>query len=378
METTLVKQEAYSGEKRLYMPMELSSKKWVLLFGTGGCKTRQVTVAAGDAGALQAHIEAMKRKFGLPPEAPVVSCYEAGRDGFWIHHLLLSIGVENHVVPSTLIPVDQRAKRAKTDPIDVRKLMTALVRFCCGDVEDWSEVRVPTQQEEDERRLHRERDRLKKERTALGNSIGSLLATYGVRIELNAKFEQNLQEVRRWNGEPLPPHLMSEVTRSWQRRELVSQQLHALEQEQCRRLADVSDEQTANMRTLMQLRSLGVQTPWVLCTEIFNWRQIANRRQLGALAGLTPTPYNSGDSEREQGISKAGNRRVRRAAVELAWSWLRLQPDSELTKWFQKRFATGKRTRRIGIVAVARKLLVALWRYLNDGVIPAGAGLKTA
>lgn len=379
METTRVNQEAYRSEKRLYMSMELSSNKWVLLFGTGGCKTRQVIVAAGDSAAVQAQIEAMKRKFGLPPDAAVVSCYEAGRDGFWIHRWLLSLGIENHVLNPSSIEVAQRAKRVKTDGVDVKKLMAVVVRYCCGDLDGWCEVRVPTVQQEDERRLHRERERLMKERTALGNRIGSLLTTQGVRVELDAKFEQRLQQVRGWDGEPLPTQLAAELVRTWQRRELVCHQIDEIERQQHLRLRDASDEPTQEMRTLMRLRSLGVQTPWVLCTEIFNWRDIANRRQIGALAGLTPTPYSSGSSEREQGIGKDGNRRVRTSAIELAWSWVRLQPESELTKWFKRRFASGsKRTRRIGIVALARKLLVALWRYLHDGVVPAGATFKPA
>ncbi|MEO5671553.1 MAG: IS110 family transposase [Ramlibacter sp.] len=378
METTRASQ-AYSGAAKLYMAMELSNGKWVLLFATGGCsKQRQARIGAGDRAGVVAQIALAKDKLGLPPEAPVFSCYEAGRDGFWIHRWLLSIAVHNRVVDSASIEVQQRAKRVKTDGVDVTKLMKLLVRACEGEADVWHEVRVPSEQDEDHRRLHRERERLMKERTALGNRIGSLLATQGLRLELTKRFEQQLQELRGWNGEALPAQLAAEIMRMWQRRQLLGEQLRVLERQRSAELADTSNERTAPMRSLMRLRSLGLHTPWILCSEIFGWRQIANRRELGSLAGLTPTPYCSGDSQREQGISKAGNRRVRTATVELAWLWLRWQPASQLSQWYQRRFGnTGsKRSRRIGIVALARKLLVALWRFLHDGVVPAGAVFK--
>ena len=336
--------------------------------------------AAGDRQRLLQEVARAKAKFGLPADAAVMSCYEAGRDGFWIHRWLLSQGIDNRVIDSASIEVKQRAKRVKTDAVDLDKLMSLLLRVAAGERDAWHEVRVPTLEHEDRRRLHRERTRLLHERTALGNRVQSLLATQGVWLALKAGFEQALEHARCWDGAPLPGQLRAELKRQWQRRQLTDEQLQAIEQQQSQRLANprADDAGAARMRQLMRLRSLGPQSAWTLCAEVFDWREIGNRRQLGALAGFTPTPYDSGDSRREQGISKAGIARVRTTMIELSWLWLRWQSGSELSRWYMRRFGnTGsKRSRRIGIVALARKLLVALWRYLHDGVIPAGAQLK--
>lgn len=379
METTRVNDVAYRPIPRLYMALETSERSWVVLFSAGNTKLRLVKIAKGDRAELHKQIELARAKLGVLAEAPVVSCYEAGRDGFWIHRWLLSIGVRNTVIDSASIEVKQRGKRLKTDRVDVHKLMNLLLRFYWGERDAWREVRVPSAQQEDQRRLHRERERLLKERDAIGNRIGSLLATQGVRMELSPGFEAQIEQIRCWDGAPLGPQLSAELRRMWHRRQLIGEQIRAVEHQQREELARSQGIQ-AGMGQLMQLRSMGIQTPWVLCSEILGWRNIRNRRELGALAGLTPTPYSSGDSEREQGISKSGNRRVRKALVEVAWLWLRHQPASALSRWFEQRFgATGsKRSRRIGIVALARKLLVALWRFLHDGVVPEGARFKTA
>jgi transposase len=188
-----------------------------------------------------------------------------------------------------------------------------------------------------------------------------------------------LQAARCWNGQALPLQLVVEIERMWIRRQMTCEQLRALERKRCQDLVDPQNATAAPMRQLMRLRGVGLNTAWILCSEIFAWREIANRRQLGALAGMAPTPFNSGNSEREQGIGKDGNRRVRATMVEIAWTWLRWQPYSELAQWFHRRFGTGsKRSKRIGIVALARRLLVALWRYHHDGVMPGGATFKGA
>lgn len=375
METTRVTNEYSAAAAVLFMAMELSASRWVLLFSTGGMRTRRVSVAAGDLQRVQREIAAAKAKLGVGAGAPVVSCYEAGRDGFWIHRWLCNIGVDSRVVDSASIEVSQRAKRVKTDRVDVEKLLRLLVRAFGGERGVWRELRVPTVPEEDGRRLNRERGRLMKERTALGNRIGSLLATQGLRMLLAGNVEEKLAQLRCWDGQALPPHLAAEIVRMWQRCTLLQEQLKLLEDE---RRALLQGSQGEQVRQLMRLRAMGPQTAWLLSTEVFGWRQIRNRRQLAALAGLAPTPYSSGSSEREQGIC-GGSRWVRPPMVEIAWSWVRLQPGSELTQWFQRRFGgSSKRSRRIGIVALARRLLVALWRFLNDGVIPAGASLKTA
>ncbi|WP_332776044.1 IS110 family transposase [Polaromonas sp.] len=380
METTRVNEQGYTGLPTLLMALEICDSRWHVQFRcAGGTRERRKTVAAWDRQTLKGEIERAKARLGLPPQAPVLSCYEAGRDAFSIHRWLLSIGVDSRVVDSASIEVSQRAKRVKTDRVDLGKLMALLARVHSGELHVWHEVRVPSEEDEDRRRLHRERERLLKERTALGNRIGSLLATQGLRLALKPGFAQELQQLRRWDGQPLPAQLCAELLRMWQRRQLISQQVVQLERQRRSEILHGGDERSAAMRALMRLFAVGVDTAWLLDREILGWRQIANRRQLGALCGMTPTPYASGDSLREQGISGAGNRRVRTAAVELAWRWLRLQPDSDLAKWFMSRFGTGsKRIRRIGIVALARKLLVALWRYHQFGVIPAGARFKPA
>jgi transposase len=257
-----------------------------------------------------------------------------------------------------------------------------LLRWHGGEREVWHEVRVPTVEQEDERRLHRERERLKKEQTSASNRIGSLLVTQGIQLPLNKHFVQALQAVRCWDGTPLPAQLHAELVRQWERHELAGRHLAALHAQQRQRLghAAADDVMAQQMKQLMRLCSVGVQSAWTLSGEVFAWREIKNRRQLGALAGFTPTPYASGDSQREQGISKAGIAGVRTAMIELSWLWLRYQSDSALSRWYERRFgATGsKRSRRIGIVALARRLLVALWRYVHAGVIPEGAVLKAA
>jgi len=376
METTRVTDEYSAAAPRLYLALELSAAQWVLLFCAGGQRPRQVRIAAGDLQRLQREIALAKSKLQLPADAPVYSCYEAGREAFWIHRALIAMGVHNSVIDPASIEVSQRAKRVKTDRIDAEKLLKLLMRACNGDCEGWRVVRVPSVQQEDERHQHRERERLGKERTALRNRIGSLLVTQGIRLPRRRVLPAP-DQLRCWDGQPLPPHLAAEIERMRQRCKLLEEQLRAIEKQRLKALAsEPGREQT---RALMRLRAIGLQTSWILNAELFSWREIRNRGQLGALSGLAPTPFASGQLQREQGISGAGNRRVRTSMIEIAWSWLRLQPGSALAQWFQRRFGSGgKRSRRIGIVALARKLLVALWRYLHDGVVPAGATLKAA
>jgi transposase len=238
---------------------------------------------------------------------------------------------------------------------------------------------VPSVTEEDDRRLHRERGRLLKERTQHNNRLLGLLVAQGIRLKVTADFATQLDQVRLWDGRELPADLKAELLREWERYQMVNEQVLALEALQRERVADASGEALALVAQLMQLRGVGWQSAWNLVMEFFGWRTFANRRELAALAGLTPTPYDSGDRQREQGISKAGNRRVRAVMIELAWFWVRYQPQSDLSQWFARRYATGgPRMRRIGIVALARKLLIALWRYLETDLVPAGARLKPA
>lgn len=370
--------EIPAAGQTLYMALELSNRKWKLGFSDGN-KWRQRTITAGDQEAILLEIAGAKAKFGLEADAQVRSCYEAGREGFWLHRWLRSAGIENEVVDSASIEVKRRARQVKTDRVDVEKLVGLLLRYHGGERKALSIVHVPSVTEEDDRRLHRERGRLLKERTQHNNRLLGLLVAQGIRLKVKADFATQLDQVRLWDGRELPADLKAELLREWERYQMVNEQIQALEALQRERVADASGEALAFVEQLMQLRGVGWQSAWSLVMEFFGWRTFANRREVAALAGLTPTPHDSGDRQREQGISKAGNRRVRAVMIELAWFWVRYQPQSDLSQWFARRYANGgPRMRRIGIVALARKLLIALWRYLETDLVPAGAILKPA
>jgi transposase len=376
--TTVLHGKDNVNEVFLYMAMELSNKTWKLGF-SNGTKQRQVTIVAGDWLDLRAQIGRAKEKLKLPQECRVMSCYEAGRDGFWIHRALLEEGIENQVVDSSSIEVNRRSRRAKTDSVDVKGLLRLLMRYGQGERAVMSVVRVPSVDEEDHRRLHRERERLIKERGAHSARIKSLLVAHGLRLKIGADFLEQLASVESPGGYALGAELTAELQREYERYQLVHEQVKGLEAEQRARVADPQGRAMEQIAHLIKLKSVGHQSSWILVMEFFSWRAFRNRRQLASCAGLTPTPYASGDSEREQGISKAGNRRVRSLMIELSWLWLRYQPHSELSQWFERRFAQGgKRMRRIGIVALARKLLIALWCYVEEGVVPEGAVFKPA
>lgn len=366
-----------AAETRLYMAMELSERSWKLALSDGE-RRRQVTVAAGELGAVFEAMSRAKARFGLAEDAPVVSCYEAGRDGFWLHRRLTEAGVDNAVIDASSIEVSRRGRRAKTDRLDAAGLLERLMRWVRGERGVWSVVRVPSEEEEDARRLHRERERLKKERSAHRSRIRSLLVTQGVRLKRGRRFDEQLAEVLAREG-VLGRDLRAELGRERERLRLVEGQLRAVEAEQRERVRARCGRAEGQVAQLVELVALDVPSAWVFVMEFFGWREFRNRRELAALAGLTGTPYASGDSEREQGISKAGNRRVRAMLIQIAWLWLRYQPESALTQWYQQRFAHGgKRMRRIGIVALARRVLIALWRYLEHGEVPEGAVLGAA
>jgi transposase len=306
-----------------------------------------------------------------------MSCYEAGRDGFWIHRYLVAQGIENIVVDAASIEVPRRARRTKTDRMDVGKLLTMLIRYDCGENKVWSVVNVPPLEAEDKRHLHRELSTLKVDRTRHTNRIKGLLAGQGVRLPVGKNFLEELEKVRLWDGSPLPNGLRSRVEQEYASWLFVQEQIKTLEAERKHLIRTSDDPCVEKVRRLMRLKGIGENSSWLFVMEFFGWREFRNRRQVGALSGLTPTPYQSGDESREQGISKAGNRPIRAMAIEIAWGWLRFQPQSDLSRWFQERFGNGsKRMRKIGIVALARKLLVAWWRYLDFGELPAGAELK--
>jgi transposase len=356
-------------EPALYMSFELSDKAWKLTFSDGRRNPGRFTVAAGDQAAVLQCIARAKARCGLTASSNVHSCYEAGRDGWWLHRWLKPQGVNNIVVDSSSIEVNRHARRAKSDRLDGDKLLQMLLRHRRGE-RVWSVLHEPSVQAEDERRVHRELQRLTREHTAHCNRMRALLVLHNLRpAHVGGRVWATW-----WSAHQaqIPSLLRAEIERECHRLELVRQQMRAVEAQQRQELA-----QQPLVTQLSRLRAIGMCSAWVLTKELFGWRQFDNRRQVAASIGLAPTPFASGDSEREQGISKEGNKRVRWLLVELSWRWLRLQPDSELTRWFNRRFAAGgKRMRRIGIVALARRLAIALWRYVRDGEIPAGATLK--
>jgi transposase len=367
-------------ERVLFVAFELSEKTWKLGFTTGhGQKPRERSIAARNQARLLQEVAQAKKRFGLPESAPVVSCYEAGREGFWLHRFIQAQGITNHVVDSSAIEVKRRQRRAKSDGLDVRKLLSMLMRFHHGERDVWRVVHVPTVEAEDGRHLHRDLETLKQERASTTTRIKGLLSSQGIRLTSLSKFPEQLDALRLWDGSEIPSGLRRRLLRVWAHHQFLSEQIAALEAARRALLHSSEDASIEKVRQLMHLKGIGINGSWLLVMEFFGWRELQNRREVGGLAGLTPTPYQSGASAREQGITKSGNRHVRWMTTELAWSWIRYQPESALSCWFRERFGSGgKRLRRIGIVAVARKLLIALWRFLNTGVLPEGAELKAA
>jgi transposase len=360
------------------MAFELGWMEWKLAFTTSpGQKPRVKTIAARDLEALQEQIAKSKKRFGLAADAAVRSCYEAGRDGFWLHRYLVAKGIDNVIVDSASIEVNRRRRRAKNDRLDALKLVSMLLRYHGGERKVWSVVRVPSVADEDARQFHRDLETLKDERTQHVNRIKGLLASQGVELwRVDKDFAQWLATVRCWDGTALPAELQARLLREWERWQIVDQQVQELEKNRQQRIRKNDTPHVTKVRQLLGLCGIGPNGAWLLMYELFGWRQFANRKQVGAIVGMTPTPYDSGDTSREQGISKAGNRRLRRLLVELAWCWLRWQSTSALSQWYWRRFGTGKaRLRKIGVVAVARKLLIALWKYVENEEVPAGAQL---
>lgn len=362
----------------LYMAIELSRKKWKLGFSDGkASQPRVVTIDARDLQRLKEEIEKAKKRFGLGPEVRVRSCYEAGREGFWVHHALTAKGIENVVVDASSIEVNRRSRQAKTDRMDVEKLVRQLMRYWQGERTVWSVVRVPSPEAEDARQLHRDMEILKKERRSHRARIQSILFTQGIDMEVGSKFLKELEGLRCWNGQRIPEQMKARLVREYRRLKVADADLGALKKQQQEQLRESKTPAIEKVRMLQKLCSIGMTSSWTFVMEFFGWRKFENRRQVAGALGITPMPYQSGDSSREQGISRNGNRRMRAMGVEISWMWLRLQPDSKLSQWYQARFAGGgKRMRRIGIVAMTRRLMIDLWRYLETGAVPQGARLK--
>jgi transposase len=365
-------------EPILCLAFETGVSDWKIAFSTGlGQRPRIRSLPARDFDRLLQEIARAKERFSIPADARVVSCYEAGRDGFWLHRALLALGIENQIVDSASIEVNRRKRRAKSDRLDAGKLVGMLLRWLSGDRKVWSVVRAPTPEEEDRRQLHRELMTTKRDRTRVTNRIRSLLFAQGICLSELRALPARLGKLRLWNGEALPARLRERIEHEWEKVEQLTLQIRALVAERRKQLKSAADAGSECARKLFRLRAIGVNAAWLYSLEFFAWRDFQNGRQIGALAGLTPTPYQSGNDTREQGIGKSGNRWVRALSIEVAWAWLRYQPQSELSRWYERRFGHGSsRMRRIGIVALARKLLIQLWRYLESGTPPTGALLK--
>jgi len=362
----------------LYLAFELGNTEWVLGMTTGMDQPPlRRPIPARALAALEAELGRAKAHFGLPATVPICSCYEAGRDGFWLHRYLVSRGVANRIVDSSSIEVNRRRRRTKTDRLDVVKLVTMLLRAEAGEAKVWSVVNVPSSVEEDRRQVHRELLFARRDRGRHTNRMKGLLAGQGVPLAKLREFPTHLRTARRWDGTPLPPLLSARLMREWDTVQAYTMRIRALKRERRALLRVTDDPAIARVRQLNQLRGIGIDSAWLYVMEFFAWRQFRNRRQVGGLAGLTDTHYQSGDMQHEQGISKAGNRWVRALAINTAWAWLRFQPKSQLARWYQTKFGKGSsRVRKIGIVALARKLLIALWRYLDQGLLPEGAVLR--
>lgn len=377
-QTKVTTWQGIKSEAVLYMAMDVGNMIKVA-FSPSGLRPRMRDVPGKDWKQLLLEVEEAKVRFGLPSDCAVFSCQEAGRSGFWLHRALEANGIVSLVVDSSSIEVKRKKRRAKTDRLDAQSLLRLLARHHLGEPDVWSIVRVPDVIAEDERRLIRERRRLKTEEIGHRNRIRSLLVTKGLDTRsLRRGFDKFLESARQWDGSPLLPRLTQELRRQHQRLALVWEQLREIDAEIERLVKPRKAEGDPVATKLFKLKGVGVVSSIVLSREIFSWREFRNRKELGGLVGLVPTPYISGDMQRSQGISKSGSGYLRSLLVELAWSWLRFQPESELSRWFWERFGRGnKRVRKIGIVALARRLLVALWHWVEHDRLPEGAVMMT-
>jgi len=363
----------------VFMAMELSRKTWLIRL-SDGVHASTYQVPALDMEALQQRVDLFRRRWEVPAEVPLVGCYEAGRDGFSISRTLCQLGALCLVIDSASIEVPRRGKQVKTDRLDVKRLCTLLQRYWLGETDALRVVREPTVEDEDSRELIRERDDLSKKIKATAAGIRGLLVKHGIQPEKNEvafALKERLCTLRTLDGRELGDCLKARLERALDHLNFLEEQRRVIDVERAALVKTPTSPRLEKVAHLMELKGVGVQSSFLLVHEFF-WRAFNNRQEVGAAAGLAPTPFASGSMNREQGIGKAGSARIRTLMVELSWLWLRHQPDSALTKWFNQRWGTGGRSKRIGIVALARKLLVALWHFVEHGVVPEGAALKAA
>ena len=373
---------AINYDHTLVLAIELSNKSWVLAVQVPGLpQTKAQRTIEPNKNALLAAIDGYRARAAAVGYAVerVITTYEAGWSGFWLARWLVAQGIEVHVVQPSSVPVDRRMRRAKSDGIDAELLLRTLLAWLRGEPRVCSMAPIPDEADEDARRCVRERTELLSERVGLTNRIGAVLATLGVGDynPLLQSRRRRLAELRTGLGEPIPPNALAKIERLLARLELVLAQIAELERERDEvAAADAPDRAGKMIQQLASLRGIGVQSATVLVREAFV-RHFSNGKALGSYAGLTSTPYSSGGIDREQGIGKAGNRRLRTMMVELAWLWQRYQPGAAQVVWFRDRVgSTGRRIRKVMVVALARKLLIALWRFVIDGVMPEGAVMK--
>lgn len=365
----------------ILIAIELSASTWLVATRVPGSDKPQLRrIDGGDTAALIALISSLRDRVAhrLDATIEVVCCFEAGRDGFWLHRLLAANGIANHVLDPTSILINRRARRAKTDRLDAEGMLRALANYLRGDRQSCRMVRVPTPEEEDAKRTHRERENLVQERLRIENRIEALLFTQGIRKRPSLRsWERDLAVLRTGDGLAMPSHLRAELERLRRRLVLTLELIREVEAERDEAVATKPQNDTSRkIVDLCRIRGIGENFAAVLTREVF-YRSFDNRRQIASYVGITPMPYQSGAMDRDRRISRAGNPRARTTMIQLAWLWLRYQPGSELAEWFRKRVGTlSGRTRRIAIVAMARKLLIALWRYVETGVVPAGAEIR--
>ena len=370
-----------SSENTVHIAIELSFSSWLVAARLPGAeKSRLHRIKGGDSGALLALIAELRSRASakLGIAVNVACCFEAGRDGFWLQRLLAAHGIAAHVLEPTSILVNRRARRAKTDRLDAEGILRVLVAWLGGDRQVCSMVRVPTPDEEDAKRSHREREHLVQERLRIENRIEALLFAQGIRGRPSLRsWDREMAELRTGDGRVLPSLLRAELNRLRRRLVLLVELIREVETEAAAALAAATDDAvTQKIIALQRVRGIGANFSAVLVREVL-YRSFANRRQLASYVGIAPMPYQSGGIDRDRAISRAGNPRARTTLIQLAWLWLRYQPGSALAIWFHERVGTLQgRTRRIAIVALARKLLIALWRYAETGEVPAGVDLR--
>jgi transposase len=369
------------SENIVHVAIELSASSWLVAVRPPGAeKSRLHRIEGGETTALLALIAELRSRAStkLGRGVDVACCFEAGRDGFWLHRLLTAHGIAAYVLEPTSILVNRRARRAKTDRLDAEGILRVLAAWLAGDRQVCSMVRVPTPEEEDAKRPHREREHLVQEKLRIENRIEALLFTQGIRKRPSLRsWERDVAELRTGDGRALPPLLEAELDRLWRRLVLILELIREVEAERAAALAAAADDRIVQKITALQrIRGIGTNFSTVLVREVL-YRFFANRRQLASYVGIAPMPYQSGGMDRDRSISRAGNPRARTTLIQLAWLWLRYQPGSALATWFRERVGRVQgRTRRIAIVAMARRLLIALWRYVETGVLPEGVEIR--